>query len=153
MAHKTISKRVIESTYQVYRWKMRTHASKILTENSLSCEEVTGSPPSHPTSPPHPTASVFREILRHTKPETHTVECQKTAPISLMAGTLFSGFPNTLRTRDYIKYYPRLVATSQKEAHMTFSALVCKLIRESGFSKLLKCSVSSWNSVTAAWTT
>lgn len=70
-----------------------------------------------------------------------------------MAGTLFSGFPNTLSTRDYIKYYVQLVATSQKEAHMTFSALVCKLIRESGFSKLFKCSMSGWNSVTAARTT
>lgn len=67
-----------------------------------------------------------------------------------MAGALFSGSLNTLRTREYIKYYVQLVATSQKEAHMTFSALVCKLIRESGFSKLFKCSVSSWNSVTAA---
>lgn len=110
---------------------------------SVSCGEVTGNPP----------ASVFWEVLRHTKPEVRTVECQKTAPISLMAGTLFSGFPNTLRTRDYIKYYVQLVATSQKEARMTFSALVCKLIRESGFSKLFKCSVSSWNSVTAALTT
>lgn len=109
---------------------------------SLSCE-VTGNSPS----------SVFRAVLRHTKPEMHTVECQKTTPISLMAGTLFSGFPNTLRTRDCIKYYVQLVATSQKEAHMTFSALVCKLIRESGFSKIFKCSVSSWNLVTAARTT
>lgn len=70
-----------------------------------------------------------------------------------MADTLFSGFPNTLRTTDYIKYYVQLVAASQEEAHMTFSALVCKLIKESGFSKLFKCSVSSWNSVTAAQTT
>lgn len=67
--------------------------------------------------------------------------------------TLYSGFPNTLSTRDYIKYYVQLVAISQKEAHMTFSALVCKLIRESGFSKLFKCSMSGWNSVTAARTT